>query len=199
MQSIAEGMWDGSLDKAAGKSPDSLEQFCDGQIDCLRNGLQGSQAGWCAPKWLAANLRETDKLIADWSHFLSARFASVLDEAMEAARVKVAIATAPLEYLKWIPEQVGAVASTFTWKELENRFQELQAKATGHKFSATFTRTDWESGGVSEEWIVGGTPALRKEFEHLASIAARTLFARSMMRSKAARIFFCRFGNSPRA
>jgi hypothetical protein len=36
-------MWDGSLDKAAGKSPDSLEQFCDGQIEGFRNGLQGPQ------------------------------------------------------------------------------------------------------------------------------------------------------------
>jgi hypothetical protein len=43
VQSIAEEMWDGSLDKAAGKSPDSLEQFCDGQIEGFRNGLQGPQ------------------------------------------------------------------------------------------------------------------------------------------------------------
>jgi len=67
------------------------------------------------------------------------------------------------------------VASIFTWKELENRFQKFQTKATGQKFSADFIRTDWESGDVSEEWFVGGNPACRKEFEHLASISARKL------------------------
>ena len=46
VQSIAEEMWDGSLDKAAGKSPDSLEQISDGQIEGFRNSLQGPQAGF---------------------------------------------------------------------------------------------------------------------------------------------------------
>jgi hypothetical protein len=71
-------------------------------------------------------------------------------------------------------EQVCEIASTFSWKDLESRFQEFQTKA-GRKFSATFIRTDWESGDVSQEWIVGGNPVWRKEFEHLAAIAARKL------------------------
>lgn len=49
------------------------------------------QKPWCAPKWLAANLSETDRLIEDWSFRLSARFAGVLDEEMESARVTLAI------------------------------------------------------------------------------------------------------------
>lgn len=72
-------------------------------------------------------------------------------------------------------EQVGAAASTFTWKELEDRFQLNHAKAKGHISSATFIRTNWESGGVTEEWFMGGSRAWQKEFEHLASIAARKL------------------------
>jgi len=71
-------------------------------------------------------------------------------------------------------ERIREIASMFTWKELQSRFQEFQTQA-GRSFSATFTRTDWESGDVSEEWILGGTPVSRKEFEHLASIAARKL------------------------
>jgi hypothetical protein len=72
-------------------------------------------------------------------------------------------------------EQVAAVASTFTWKELESRFQLNHAKTKVHISSATFIRTNWETGDVTEEWFMGGSPAWRKEFEHLSSIAARKL------------------------
>jgi hypothetical protein len=72
-------------------------------------------------------------------------------------------------------EHVGTVASTFTWKDLEIRFQSIHANASGQRFSANFIRTDWESGDVSEEWIVGGNAAFREEFENLASISARKL------------------------
>lgn len=72
-------------------------------------------------------------------------------------------------------EQVAAAASTFTWKELENRFQDIQAKAPEQKVKADFIRTEWDSGQVSHVWIVSGSQICRKEFEHLASIAARKL------------------------
>ena len=48
VQSIAEEMRDGSLNKAAGKSPDSLEQISDGQIERFGNRLQGPQADFLA-------------------------------------------------------------------------------------------------------------------------------------------------------
>lgn len=70
-------------------------------------------------------------------------------------------------------EQVGA--STFTWKELESRFRDIQAKTTGQRVSTNFIRTEWESGDVRKEWIVSGNLALGKEFELLASVAARKL------------------------
>jgi hypothetical protein len=72
-------------------------------------------------------------------------------------------------------EQVGAAALKFDWKEMEIRFRESQANATEQRFPANFIRTDWESGEVSKEWIVGGNPAFREEFENLASISARKL------------------------
>lgn len=72
-------------------------------------------------------------------------------------------------------DRVGGATSTFTWKELENRFLSIHADASGQRFSTHFIRTVWESGDVSEEWIVGGTPALREKFENLASISARKL------------------------
>ena len=71
-------------------------------------------------------------------------------------------------------ERVREIASTFTWKDLQSRFQEFQTKI-GRTFSVTFTRTEWESGDVSERWMLGGSNALQKEFEHLASVAARKL------------------------
>ncbi len=72
-------------------------------------------------------------------------------------------------------EQVSAIALTFTWRELEDRFRDLQAKTKGDRFSATFIRTEWDSGAITEDWIVGGSPGSRKVLEHLASIAVRKL------------------------
>lgn len=73
-------------------------------------------------------------------------------------------------------ERVGAVLSTFSWKELEPRFKDLQARAPQRDCYAMVIRTEWHSGAISEEWIVGGTNlACQKKFEHLASIAAQKL------------------------
>ena len=132
-------------------------------------------APWCAPKWLAASPRETDKLIVDWSHSLSARFAGVLDEAMEVARVKVAIAAAPLEYRRLTPEQLSGVGTTPTWAELAEKFQPIHAKAPGQTFSATFMPPEDKSGSLCGDWILGANPDCRMDFEIVASIAARKL------------------------
>ena len=67
-------------------------------------------------------------------------------------------------------------SSHFNWRELEIRFQEVQAKAPAQKsVCATVIRTEWNSGAVSEEWIISGDLALQKEFECLAAIAAQKL------------------------
>jgi hypothetical protein len=52
------------------------------------------QPRYRAPKWLAANLRETEELVADISQKLSGRFFGVLMDEIDAARVRVAIAAA---------------------------------------------------------------------------------------------------------
>jgi hypothetical protein len=72
-------------------------------------------------------------------------------------------------------EQVSAIALTFTWRELEGRFRDLQAKTKDHLFSATVIRTEWDSGATTEDWFVGGSRGARKVLEHLASIAVRKL------------------------
>ncbi len=72
-------------------------------------------------------------------------------------------------------ERVGAIALTFTWKELEDRFLVLHAKTKDRRFSATVIWTEWDSSATTEDWILGGTQGLRTEFEHLASIAVRKL------------------------
>lgn len=72
-------------------------------------------------------------------------------------------------------EQVSAIALTFTWKELGDRFLALHAKTKGRRFSATVIWTEWDSGATTEDWVLGGSQGLRMEFEHLASIAVRKL------------------------
>lgn len=75
-----------------------------------------------------------------------------------------------------IRENENQQRSTFTWKELDARFREIQSKApVKQKVSAWFTLTESHSGSVTEEWRVSGNPACRVEFEKLASIASRKL------------------------
>jgi hypothetical protein len=69
----------------------------------------------------------------------------------------------------------GGVDSIFTWRELEIRFRDLHSKTLGQSVSANFIRTVWDSGSVTEEWILGGNAVWRAEFEAVASIAARKL------------------------
>jgi hypothetical protein len=71
--------------------------------------------------------------------------------------------------------QLRAIASSLTWKELRIRFRDIQDEPTGPKVSATFTRTKWDSGVITEEWHLSGHPVRRKDFEHLVTIAARKL------------------------
>ena len=73
-------------------------------------------------------------------------------------------------------EQILDAASSFTWKELEFRFCNVQLKApVGDKVAALFTRTESHTGSVTDEWRMKGSAAWRIEFEQLASIAARKL------------------------
>jgi len=73
-------------------------------------------------------------------------------------------------------QKVGAVTSSFTWKELERRFMEIQTKPTvPRSVSAEFTRTEWDAGSVTEEWRLCGDAVCRAEFERVASVAARKL------------------------
>jgi hypothetical protein len=70
----------------------------------------------------------------------------------------------------------GQASSAFTWKELEGRFHQVQARTTPRQnLHAIFIRTEWDSGSVGEEWTVGGNLALRKEFEYLGTIGSRKL------------------------
>jgi hypothetical protein len=72
--------------------------------------------------------------------------------------------------------KIHSIASSFNWKELENRFREIQSKPSGREsFRAEFTRTEWDSGSITEEWMMRGNAVRRTEFERLASIAARKL------------------------
>jgi hypothetical protein len=80
------------------------------------------------------------------------------------------------------PARVGeavrgdSAASVFTWKELESRFGEIEERAKPpQNVQADFIRTQWDSGSVSQGWIVSGDPILRNEFECLCAIAARKL------------------------
>ena len=72
------------------------------------------------------------------------------------------------------PEQIRAAALSFAWRELESRFRQIQVNALAHdRVTADFTRTEWESGSVTEEWVLSGNAVQRAEFERFASIAAR--------------------------
>ena len=72
--------------------------------------------------------------------------------------------------------QIRSIASSFNWKELENRFREIQTRPSAReRFRAEFTRTEWDSGSITEEWTMRGNAVCRTEFERLASIAARKL------------------------
>lgn len=74
------------------------------------------------------------------------------------------------------PKQVRAAALSFEWRELESRFGQLQAKPdVSERVTADFTRTEWESGSVTEGWTMQGNPVYEVEFERFAAIAARKL------------------------
>lgn len=107
--------------------------------------------------WFA---REMEKRVAKWNR----RMDVDSRKAMHAAR-RVEATTVP----------TAQSSSGLNWKELELRFRDIQAKTTEQRVSTNFIRTEWESGVVNKEWIVSGNLALGKEFELLASVAARKL------------------------
>lgn len=74
------------------------------------------------------------------------------------------------------PVHIRTAALSFSWKELESRFRQLQARPAVHeRVTADFTRTEWESGSVTEEWTMHGSSICKAEFERFAIVAARKL------------------------
>jgi len=70
----------------------------------------------------------------------------------------------------------SAPVSTFSWKELETRFRDNQAKTTpSQDVFASWTRTEGSAGFVKEEWELRGPAFWWSEFVELASIAAQKL------------------------
>lgn len=163
---------------------------------CFRHGLELRQkrTGAKIPQGLSAieghMRREMGKLRARWNTILEIatrdaeneerrkreqeskaiqdiRTRSFYERAWESRQSSTPVAARPV---------VGPLSLSFTWKELEARFREIQAKTSPHQnVHAVFIRTEWDSGSVSEVWIVSGNLALRTEVEHLGSIAARKL------------------------
>jgi hypothetical protein len=73
-------------------------------------------------------------------------------------------------------EQTQEVASNFTWKELETRFRDVQARTTSSQdVFASWTRTERNTGFIEEEWELRGPAYWWSEFVELASIAAQKL------------------------
>ena len=54
-----------------------------------------------------------------------------------------------------------------------------QPKATEQGLSADFIRTEWDWGLINEEWFIGRSKAQQKNFEGLATVAARKLGCRA--------------------
>jgi len=71
--------------------------------------------------------------------------------------------------------QLGAIASSLTWKELEIRFRDIEDEPIRRRLTADYIRTEWDSGRVTEEWIISGNPVRQTDFEQLILIAVRKL------------------------
>lgn len=164
--------------------------FYESEVQTLLAGRRASFQGKCRhyelanrrPHYYSAVLgwfaREMNKLASKWNRRMDVESRKVM---YAARKERLTPPTAPgVE----IPSLSDAMAffkrkdeSKFTWKELENRFQNLQEKTNRERnLSVDFIRTIWHSGSISEEWFIsGGTPARRKEFEYLASASALKL------------------------
>ena len=117
--------------------------------------------------------QELDRLASNWNRRVNVESRKSMYASRKAHMNRGAVLNSSASQA---PEQSSAIASYFTWRELESRFRDIQTKApSGQNVRAYFTRTEWDSGPASEEWIIGGNPASQKEFEHLATIAARKL------------------------
>lgn len=120
--------------------------------------------------------REMDRLRARWNTLLeiAARDAEHEQrrEQEQASRFGSPQAAAPT----MAGPVVETFDSSFTWKELERRFREIQSRTSpDQNVTSVFFRTEWDSGSVEEEWVSSGNVALRKDVEYLGSIAARKL------------------------
>jgi len=170
----------------------SLQPMFSVREGCFRHGLELHQKRTSLripqglPTVIGVLKQEMDRLRVRWNTKLeiAARDNEYQKQRTRSEKLEVARTQTPLVG-EGMPhsngalltmKQVGAVASSFTWRELENRFREIQAKApVRQRVSAVFTRTEWDSGFVTEEWRILGDSVCRTEFERLASIAARKL------------------------
>ena len=127
--------------------------------------------------------RQMGKLISKWNRKLDVadreamyREVSGLQASLSIQRVNMPSAFYP-PLNSVIPEltteQVREVAFIHTWKQLAAIFRDIDRKAPGQIFSATFMPAEGDSNVFNREWILGGNPDCRLEFENFASIAAR--------------------------
>jgi hypothetical protein len=74
------------------------------------------------------------------------------------------------------PSGIDGSGASFSWRELEIRFQDIQAKCVAREsLYSLLTWTEWQTGAIGEKWSLGGSPDLQTEFESLGSIAAQKL------------------------
>jgi hypothetical protein len=146
---------------------------------CRQFGIVRRNPHFYSPtlRWFA---REMNKRAAKWNRRMDVdsrktMYAAKREQETNSTTAQSAGLERPLDALGMALGQVGAVASTFTWKELETRFLEIQANATGQNVRVWFTRTEWRSGSVTTHCLLGGHKALQKSFESLSSVAARKL------------------------
>ena len=146
-----------------------LQQLFATRRSCFQGKCQQLETVKRRPHYYSAALgwfaREMDKLASDWNRRMNvesrkARYAANLQSQTKPPTI----------------ERTDMAASNFTWRELEVRFRDLQAKMSPRQnVRAELHRTTWDSGSVNEEWEIHGPAALRSEFVGLALIASRKL------------------------
>ncbi len=163
-------------------------------------------SGWYPPKWFASNEAAAFKSLRDLSYGLSLRFHGALDEELERARLRLALhepdplqratGRAPDRYpeagaakaskgfnhghprpSKGLSAQGGLITDSFSWKELEQRFRDLQAQMGRNGLGAWRTTTRWEDGTTEVNWTLQGSKEYESHlsFQILATIGAQKL------------------------
>jgi hypothetical protein len=134
---------------------------------------------WCAPRWLAADRRETNALLEKRTGELWLRLSYVMDEALDLVEIQRAIsrrdvAIPPAGSLKNVNASLGTTqTSSGVWRDVENRFRDLEREG-GKRLSADWYSTAWPETG--QHWNLKGTNKLiRQRFEWIAQNAALKL------------------------